>query len=80
MSIDISSHRVTHYSSQLRHAGTSSRWREFKFFSKDDTLLMKVVCFMDEKITEDLFHTRLPPSGFDTEGKDEREPSEAPIG
>jgi len=82
MTIDVSSHRITRYSSQLCRAGKSTRWRKFIFYDKDDVEVLEVTCFMEEEEgVEDLFLERLPPKGFDkTDEEGDENLSEVPVG
>ncbi len=82
MTIDVSSHRITRYTSQLRRFGANTRWREFVFYDEKGVEVLTVACFMDEeKGVEDLFHERLPPQGFDKPDEEkEQDLSEEPVG
>lgn len=73
MNTRISVYRVVRYSTQLiEHEGT--RWRTFKFHSKDGNAPLEMTCFMDEGV-EDIVHERLPPDGLPSDKL-----SEVPIG
>ncbi len=66
MTVDVTIHSVTRYTSQLRRTEGGARWRKYLFYDKNDVELLELTCFMDEhEGVEDLFLERLPPIGFD---------------